>query len=231
MRAGTARALTVAAVALSLVAASVPAAAHAGHAAPEEALTVSLDEDGSADVTLRLTFDLTSEDRRDAFRALEDDAETRERRAAAFERRMAGVADAVANATGRATGVANATVALRTEEETGVVELSATVDGFAAVDGDRLRVDAPFAGGVVTDRPLVLTPPEGYESATVEPTPDSTDGNQLRWAAGRDLSGFVAAFEPPAESGSGARAPGFGPVVALVALLGAGGVALRRGRR
>jgi PGF-CTERM protein len=225
VRAGTARALTAAALALSLVVASAPAAAQA---APEEALVVTLDEDGSAEVALRLVFDLADEDRRDAFRALSDDAAARERRADAFERRMAGVADAVADTAGRTTGVGNASVDLRTVGETGVVELSTTVDGLAAAGGDRLRVDAPFAGGVVTDRPLVLVSPEGYEPVAVEPAPDATDDDRLRWDAGRDLTGFEAAFEP--SSGSDGRAPGFGVVVALVALVGAGAVVLRRDR-
>ena len=211
------RALTAAlalVVAGGLLVAAVPATAQS---APGEALTVTLDEDGSADVALRLTFDLSDDDRREAFQSLRDET-TRERRAQAFESRMTGVADAITASTGRTASAGNTSVDLRTVDRTGVVELSTTVDGFAAVADERLTVDVPFAGGFTTDRPLVIVPPEGYE-ATTTPEPDASgSGDRLRWDAGRDLSGFTATFEP---ADAGASAPGFGVVGALCAL-GAG---------
>lgn len=223
---GRAHALTVTLVALSLVAAAVPATAQSGGV--EESLVVSLDDDGSAEVSLRLTYDLRSDDRRAAFESLRDDAAARERRARAFGDRMAGVADAIAAETGRETAVSNVGADLRTVDRTGVVELAATVDGFAATPGDRVRVAAPFAGGFVTDRPLVVVPPEGYERTTATPAPDATADGRLRWGANRDLSGFEATF---AAGGSGASAPGFAPFTGLAALVAAGALAARRGRR
>ncbi|MFB6167697.1 MAG: PGF-CTERM sorting domain-containing protein [Haloferacaceae archaeon] len=220
--------LTALVLALSLVAATAPGAAQSS--AAEEMLVVSLDEDGSARVSLRLTYDLSDDDRRAAFESLRGDATARERRARAFGDRMRGVAAAIAAETGRSTRVGNVSIDLRTVDRTGVVELTATVDGFAAASGDRVRVRAPFASGFVTDRPLVLAAPDGFERTTVTPAPDASEDGRLRWDANRDLSGFEATFES-ADGGSDARAPGVGAVGALAALVAVGALAARRGRR
>lgn len=226
-----ARALTAVLVAVSLVAVAAPATAQTD--SPEEALVVSLSGDGSAEVVLRLTYDLTDDDRRAAFQSLRDDAAARERRARSFGDRMRGVADAVTEETGRSTAVRAVGVDLRTVDRTGVVALTATVDGFAAARNGRVRVTSPFAGGFVTDRPLVLRAPDGFARTTATPAPDATADDRLRWDANRDLSGFRATFasHDGTASDSGASAPGFGAAGAVAALVAAGALAGRFGRR
>lgn len=226
-----AHALTAIVLVVSLVAATAPATAQS--ATTEEALVVSLDGDGSAEVVLRLTYDLSNDDRRVAFENLRDDATARERRARSFGDRMRGVADAIAAETDRSTGVGNVSVDLRTVDRVGVVEFTTTVDGFAAATDDRVRVTAPFAGGFVTDRPLVIHAPDGFERTAATPSPDASEDGRLRWDANRDLSGFRATFaaQDGTASDSGASAPGFGAAGAVAALVAAGALAARRGRR
>jgi len=232
---------SLAVVAVLVASTAAPAVATSHDSTP--ALQVALRDDGSAVVTLRLTYDLQDDARRAAFRELRDDAAARRARADAFGDRMRGVADAIADDTGRRTSVSNATVALSTagDDRTGVVALSVTVDGFAATAGDRLRVDSPFAGGFVTDRPLVLVAPDGDVATGADPAPDevSASRSRLRWATGRDLTGFDATFAPQGSSaadrsvldertttGSG---PGLAVLAALAALVAfAAGVATLR---
>ncbi len=226
-----ARVLTAVLVVVSLLAAAAPATAQGD--ASEEALVVSLSEDGSAEVMLRLTYDLTDDDRRAAFESLRADAAARERRARSFGDRLRGVAAAIAAGHDRSTDVGNVSADLRTVDRTGVVELGARVDGFAATPGGRVRVTSPFAGGVVTDRPLVLRAPDGFVRTAATPTPDEATDDRLRWDANRDLSGFAVTFaaQEGAASGSGASAPGFGAVGAVAALVAASVLAGRAGRR
>lgn len=228
---GRTRALTAALVVVSLLAAAAPATAQGD--APEEALVVSLSEGGSAEVLLGLTYDLTDDDRRAAFDSLRADAAARERRARSFGDRLRGVAAAIAAERGRSTAVENVSADLWTVDRTGVVELGARVDGFAATPGDRVRVTSPFAGGVVTDRPLVLRGPDGFARTAAAPEADAATDDRLRWDTNRDLSGFAVTFAAQEEgaSDSGASAPGFGAVGAVAALVTAGVVAGRAGRR
>lgn len=222
-----ARALTALVLVLSLLVPAVPAAAQSD--APTESLTVSLDGDGSARVSIRLTYDLREDDRQAAFESLREDAVSRERRVRAFGDRIAGVADAIAAETERETAVSDVDVEFRTVDRVGVVKLAATVDGFAAApeSGARVRVTTQFAGGYVTDRPLVVVPPEGYERTTATPAPDATSDGRLRWDADRDLSGFEATFAERSATG----APGFGLLGAVAALALAAALATRRIRR
>lgn len=235
MNATTTGLAAVGAVALLVAAATAPATA----AHPESALVVEVDSEGDATVTLRSTFDLSTDAERQAFADLRD---SRSERAAARQRfrdRMARVAAAAANRTGRSMSVTNATIDLTTtDDNVGIVRVSVDWTGLAAVRGDRVVVTTPFADGYDPERPLVIVGPEGYEAVETTPSPAGRDGATLRWGSGADLDGFTVTYAPADGGsdgggggdgdggGSGGAAPGFGFGLALAALLAA--VALAR---
>lgn len=199
---------------------------------------VALQDDGSAEVTLTLTYDLTDEAETDAFRELQNDSTARAEARSDFRARMAAVANDSENATGREMSVSDATIELRTEDDgrLGVVELSVTWTGLAAVDGGRLTVTEPFASNFEPDRTFTVRGPDGYGVATATPKPATGTANSITYQPGTDLSGFQAAFEPTATGGTttapdtpgGAGQPGFGILVA-VAAVGLGALLARRG--
>lgn len=144
---------------------------------------VALDEDGSAELTLALSYDLRDDDQRAAFEALQDDASARDRVRTRFGNRLASVAADVENATGREMVVSDASVDLSTTDggSTGVVELSVTYEGLAAVEDGRLTVTEPFASGFETDYRFVLRGPDGYQLTSVAPEPASRDDGRATW--------------------------------------------------
>lgn len=235
-------------VALAVLgAASVPAAAQT---AAEASFDVQLRDDGSARVAVTMTFDLDTDDERAAFRTLQNDSDARATTRDRFERRMASVASAASDATGRDMTVDDAAIDLATSDDgsVGVVELSVAWTNLAATTDDgRLVVTEPFASDFTTDRPFTLRGPPGYRLASAAPSPAGTADGAATWSARSDLSGFEVVFEPTGDGGTettavdgtpaddetpagdgGFDVPGFGVGAALVALLA--GLALVRRR-
>lgn len=232
-----------------LVVATVATPAAAGTDA-EPSLTVAVHEDGSANVVLTLTYDLTTDAEREAFRTLERDADARKQVSERFQDRMADVAASATNATGRETNVTNATVDVRTtpDNETGLVELAVTWKELAAVEDDRIVVTEPFASGFETDREVTFVAPEGYELADATPEPSAVTDGRVTWKPGTSLEGFELTFRPdgteeatagettePADAGEesngspiSGEVPGFGIGIAVTSLLGAALLGLRR---
>ena len=239
--------LTAALVVLAATAA-VPATAAANDASAtehEEAFRVEIQADGSADVTLRMTYDLADDDERAAFRSLQEDADGQAQLRDRFRERMAAVAAAAANETGREMAVTDASVAVETVAggDVGVVELGVTWEALAAVEGDRLVVSEPFASGFEPDRRFTVTAPDGYVVDDASPSADAETETSVTWSAGTTLDGFEASFAPQEttvdggddsgddgsdEANAGGQ-PGFGAGAALIgALLAAAMLARRR---
>lgn len=213
----------------------------------EPALVVELDEDGAADLTLRLTYDLDRESEQQAFDELRENDSAREEALSRFYDRMQRVANATEEAEGREMSVSDPAIDLSETDggATGLVELSVTWTGLAADDDGRLVVDQPFADGFEPDRRLVVVGPEGYEPTAVEPSTDSRDGRTLEWAPETDVSGFTVAFADSSNeaatstasttagdstpASSDGRGPGFGVAAGAVALIAAALLARRRG--
>lgn len=233
MKAKIAR-IVVAVMVVATVATPVAAGSDA-----EPSLVVELHEDGSADVVLTLTYDLSSDDERDAFRTLENDSDTRTQVRERFADRMANVAASAENATGREMSVSDATIdAYATDDgETGIVELGVRWHGLAAVEDDRLVVTQPFASGFETDRRVAFVPPEGYGLVDATPEP-ATDDGRVAWSPGTDLEGFEATFAPAdgtdgasddattagsdsGDSSASSDVPGFGVALGVVSLAAA----------
>jgi PGF-CTERM protein len=204
-----------------------------GETAP--AFDVGLQPDGTGDLRVVYTFDLTDDSRAEAFAALQ----ANETAAAAYEdrfrQRLERVAADAAAATDREMRIEDVALTLDSRDETGVVTFSATWHGLAAVDGDRLLVTEPFASGFEPDRPVHLQGPDGYAVADASPTPTSTQDGRLTWASGTDLSDFEVAMEPTDDGGDstavatdGSTGPGFGVVAAIVGIVAAVLAAARR---
>lgn len=225
--------LAVATIAAAVVlgAVAVPAVgtqtATEAPASQETALVVALEEDGDANVTLRLVFDLDREEER---RALERLRENRSAIASAFEAQMRSIAADTAEETGREMQIASSDARVSTDGSTGVVELSVTWVGLAAVDGDRLVVSDPFADGFEPPGRFVVRGPEGYVLADATPQAVNSTDAAATWEAGSSLEGFQAAFVPA--DATSTSLPGFGAPAAIVAVglvAGASGLARRRG--
>lgn len=220
--------LAVLVVVAALAMTASPAAAQS---APEPAFIVEVQSDGSAEVSVRSTYDLATDSEQDAFRTLMDDEQAQQEATNRFHDRMQAVASDAENATGRQMSVTSASIDLQrtTDDETGVVTLSVSWEGLAAVEGETLVITEPFASGFSTDRPLVLRAPDGYEIATASPTPAGLDDDRASWNAGTDLSGYAVelqAAESPTPTGTDGQ-PGFGWLVTLLAVLGVTGIAAR----
>lgn len=220
----------------SLVLAGVATASATGGSAPREQFAVALEGDGDAAVTLRLTFDRSTESERQAFDRLAANETAREELASAFASRLRRVAAVTENETGRAMTVESPAAAIRTTDDTGVVELTVTWRGLAAVEGERIVLSEPFASGFRTDRAFVVTAPDGYTFTTVEPAADGRLDGSLRWQADTSLDGLRVVAAPDdggATGGSGtAGTDGSGPgLTAAGALAALGGVVLLARRR
>lgn len=197
----------------------------AAQSADEPAFIVALDDDGSAEVTVWLTFDLTTDDEQQAFQTLQNDDQARQAARDRFRSRLQVVAADASNATGRDMRVTDASIELRqtSDGQTGVVELVASWSGLAAVEGDTLVVTEPFASGFTTERSFVILAPDGYEISSATPEPDATGDGRVSWDAGANLDGFEVVLEPsPTQTTT--QSPGqagFGLLIGAVSILAA----------
>ena len=239
-RHAAARPIVVAVATLVLVSLLAPGVAAGQEPVPDDpALVVDLDADGDATVTLVSTYDLESDDEREAFEDLREDGDAREKIANRFADRMASIAADAAAATDRDMSVSDGSVEVRVDGDRGIVAVSVHWSGLAALDGDRLTVTEPFASGYESDRPLVFVAPTGATLADATPEPDRTDGEAATWDAGTDLGGFEATYELGEDAGGDAAdddaaddgLPGFGLVAGVLALAASLTAALARSRR
>lgn len=204
------------------------------------AFVAGMEANGTVEVTVRYTFDLSDGTRADAFRELQDNESAQGAFLTTFRNRMALVANDTAEATGRDVTAGEADIAFRTAESTGVVELSVPVENLAAVAGDRVVLSEPFASNFDPEREFRVVLPDGHEVVSATPEPTSAGGGELVYAAGAGLDGFeVVAGQPDADSGdstgdadstdsaggtdgggstAGAGSPGFGVAAVLVTL-------------
>lgn len=218
-------------VAVTIVVATAPAMAGAHANDAEPSFVVTVDADGSAEIDLTLTYDLTTDSEQEAFERLQNNQTARDAMRTRFRNRMEAVADDAENATGRTMAIQGASIDLSTTHggATGVVVLSVTWTGLAAVEDGQLVVTEPFASGFEPDRTFVVKWPGAYELAEATPEPDTTTQGSATWEAGTDLQGFEltlarttpTATETGTESPADGGAPGFGTGIALVALVGA----------
>lgn len=224
LRTATVLACVTSLVLVGTAAVGTVSASHDGEPSPHFA--VELDADGSATVRLVVTFDLTNEERRDAFRSLENDEAARAEVRQRFVDRMRSVAEAASDETGRAMTVSNPSIDLsRTDDgETGVATLTVSWADLAAREDGRLVVTKPFDGGFTPASEFVVVAPEGYRIAEASPAPDTREETLVSWNAGTSFDEFQVVVEEDSAQRDGSRTsgqPGFGLVGGLFALLAA----------
>lgn len=193
----------------------------------EPAFVVNLDADGSARVTLAITFDLTTDSEREAFEALRENTTAREQRADQFATRLRAIAARAENATDRGMEIRKPDIAFSTRNDAGIVALSVTWTGLAAQEGDRLVLREPFASGFGLNRAFMVVGPGSYELASVSSSPTARTQTSATWRGGIDTGSFEATFAPAETAratgtdagGRSTDAPGFGIGVGALAVL------------
>jgi PGF-CTERM protein len=202
----------------------------------EPGFVVSLQETGDATVTLRMTFDLTTQNESDAFQRYSETPDARDTLKSNFRNGLERVASDASAETNRLMRIGDVTADLESRNDEGVAELTVTWTNLTATDGDALVVTEPFASGYTPDRRFTVEGPDGYTLRDATPSPDERGDNSASWQAGTDLAGFEASFAPadssvatasgtPASNQSG---PGFGPLLAMASVFGALLLARRR---
>lgn len=161
-------------------------------AEPQPAFEVAVHADGAATVTVTAVFDLTTDAERSAFRSLRNDSESRAEATERFVSRLRTVANATEDATGREMAITDGSIDLATtpDNQTGIVTLSVSWEGLAAVRGDRLVVSEPFASGFTPDGRFVVWAPDGYRIDAASPAPEARNETRAVWAAGTPLDGL-----------------------------------------
>jgi PGF-CTERM protein len=225
-------AATILLVAIAAIGAVVCLAGTAGAGAAEDPGTfvVTLEDEGTATLEITSRFDLGDESRREAFRSIEDDQEATDQYAADWTEQLNIVAENASDKVGREMTVRDASVSTSTTDggDVGVVTVTVTWENLAAVDGNELTVTEPFASGFEPDREFTLVAPEGYVLTSVEPEPTSKDTEEATWNGGSSLEGFQVTATGTDDSSGGSSLPGFGLTVAVLGILVAAGLAVRR---
>ncbi|WP_226005641.1 DUF4897 domain-containing protein [Natrinema salinisoli] len=204
--------------------------AHSQETDSDSAFVVALEDDGDATVTVAVTFDLTDEADRAAFRSLEENETERRELESRTERRLQTVVADVANETDREMAIENTGVSFETDEaaDRGVVSVSATWRGFAATEDGRLTVAEPFTSGFTADQAVVLELPDGYALAESTPEPSERVDGHISWDATTSLDGFEAVIAPSGGANDGDSQPGFGLGAAVIAIAGGAWLHCRR---
>ncbi|AWB26426.1 DUF7345 domain-containing protein [Halococcoides cellulosivorans] len=209
--------LLVALIAVGVASLAVVAVGPAAAQTDPGAVTVALDTDGAATVSVTYRYDLAGE-RAGAFEDLQGDATAQETTAQRFADRVRSIAGDVENQTGREMSISDPRAAVSTADGVGTVTVSVTWDGLAAVDGDQIRLAEPFDAGFESNRPLVVDLPDGYTAVETTPEPDSAADGELRWTADQSLTDF-AVTAAPESTPTAAGGPGFGAGAAALALV------------
>jgi hypothetical protein len=148
-------------------------------------LIVSVNENGSAGWTVQYWTRLDDENTTAAFESLQQDIEANPSNFSdRFATRMRSTVDAAENATGREMNASGFHVRAetRTPPEYGVVVYTFHWEGFAAVDGDTLRVGDAIEGLFLDQQTrLVVEWPTTYATTDVAPTPDERRSNAVVW--------------------------------------------------
>ncbi len=197
----------------------------------ESAVVADIHENGTVDLTLVLTYDLSETSERDAFESIQSDETLLQEVESRFTDRIERVANASAAATNREMTVTDTSVTLETTDSTGIVQLGATVTNLASVDGSQVSLTHPFSSGFQTDRVVSVTVPPGYAVDSVTPEPDERSDGTLTWAADTSLDGFELVATDTDEGSAGTTdtsVPGMGILVGSIAVVGASVALLRR---
>lgn len=198
-------------------------------------LAADIRADGSADWRIEYRIQLDDENTTEAFDSLQQDIRADpENYTQTFAGRMRTTADTAEEPTGREMGIENVTVTAERQQlprEYGVVTYRFNWTGFAAVEGPQLRIGDALEGMFLDSATTLLVSwPETYEVASVDPSPDDRSENSASWSGPREFTAEQPSVVLTGQSTSatpGLLAPAVFGILVLVAL---GGLAwYRRG--
>jgi len=177
-------------------------------------LIVSVHENGSATWTVQYWTRLDDENTTTAFESLRSDIEANpDNFSDRFAARMRSTVGTAENATGREMNASGFDVRAetRTPPQYGVIIYTFRWDGFAAVDGDSIRVGDAIEGIFLDEQTrLVVEWPTSYATTEISPTPDErrTDAVVWRGAETSFVSGEPSVVLRPASTVTTSAAAG-----------------------
>ena len=148
-------------------------------------LVVSIAKNGSAHWKIQYWTRLDDQNTTRAFESLQQDVEANPRNySRQFAQRMRSTVAAAENATGREMAVENVSVRAETRgpPQYGVVTYSFQWEGFAAVNGNTIRVGDAIEGIFLdSDTRLIVGWPSDYRAVTVTPDADERRSDTVVW--------------------------------------------------
>ena len=167
--------------------AATPGALDATQVDPDSVvLRVNVAADGTAIWAVEYRVRLDDANTTDAFESVREDIEADPSQfTASFADRMGRTVESAANRTGREMALRNVTVTATREQlpqEYGVITYRFAWTGFAAVDGDRLRVGDALAGFFLdAETRMLVSWPDGYAATSVTPPPEEKRTRTVVW--------------------------------------------------
>lgn len=157
--------------------------------ADEVRMDVAVQPNGTAEWTLEFWVRLDDNESETAFESLQSDVRNDpDNYTQRLADRMDETVDAASNATGREMSTEGYTVSTERQSlgrEYGVVTYTFHWHGFAAVDGDELRIGDAIEGIYLDDGTRLLFEwPDGYERMSVTPEPDDEREQAVIWRGG-----------------------------------------------
>ncbi|AGN01517.1 hypothetical protein L593_07860 [Salinarchaeum sp. Harcht-Bsk1] len=187
-------------------------------------IRIDLQEDGDATWTVELWTRLEDDADEEAFASLEADVRNdSESYTADFRSRMNGSVTAASDATGREMTIEGLTVSTRTEgvpSSYGVLAYEFEWTNFAVVDGQELHAGAAIDGFLMEQHTrLTISWPEGYRTASVEPSPNDRTDSAAIWQGSE--TDFVAGQPRLVVTSAAAEDDSLLPLVGAAVLLAA----------
>lgn len=161
--------------------------------ADQVTLRADVNESGDAHWRIEYRVRLDTEERKAAFSDLEQDVKQNESDyVARFRERMNATVTNAEETTGREMAIKNIRVSTSRQtitQEYGVLTYEFRWTNFAVVDGDRLLFGDALAGFFLSEgHSLTMTWPESYELQSVQPSPDETGADRVRWSGKVDFA-------------------------------------------
>ncbi|HKJ58969.1 MAG TPA: hypothetical protein VKA37_07065, partial [Halobacteriales archaeon] len=194
-------------------------------------------ENGSATWTLQIRTRLETDENESDYRAFQERfRENESRYIDDFRASITGIVGNAREVTGRemeATGFHAETSIQSIPRRWGVVTFEFRWDGFAATDGDALRVGDVFQGGlfIAEGDSLEVVAPGGYRIEAVDPAPDETGDGAVTWTGREDFADGRPQVVMRPVGAAGAGSLPWPAIVGGAALLGLAAVAALGYRR
>ncbi len=209
-------------ITFALVAALALSMAAGVAAADTTEIDVQIEEDGDAVWTVTTETALETEDERQGFQRIVDDADRRADFAEDTRSQFAALAERAGEHVARDMTVSDASATASLDGDVGTTVVEFTWSGFGAVEEGSVTVGDVFEGGLSLEEGTTITvhAPEGYVVADAD-APDAEVGEtSVTWTGPVDFEGDVSITFSEAEDveDDGEGLPGFTVALAAVAL-------------